>query len=82
MWYHSGKPPMLLRWVLVRDPHKCFEPQPLFSTHLDHTPEQSLTWFIRRWTVKVTLEEARGIWAWRRSVSGMREPLPEPPQRC
>ena len=48
VWYHSGKPPMLLRWVLVRDPHTCCEPQALWSTHLDHTPEQILTWFIRR----------------------------------
>jgi hypothetical protein len=39
VWYHSGKPPMLLRWVLIRDPHKCFEPQALLSTNLDHTPE-------------------------------------------
>jgi hypothetical protein len=59
VWYHSGKPPMLLRWVLIRDPHKCFEPQALLSTHLDHTPQQILTWFIRRWTMEVTLEEAR-----------------------
>ena len=59
VWYHSGKPPMLLRWVLIRDPHECFEPQALLSTNLDHTPEQILTWFIRRWTIEVTLEEAR-----------------------
>ena len=59
VWYHSGKPPIRLRWVLIRDPHKCFEPQALLSTNLDHTPEQILTWFIRRWTMEVTLEEAR-----------------------
>jgi hypothetical protein len=50
---------MLLRWVLIRDPNWCFEPQALLSTNLDHTPEQILTWFIRRWTIEVTLEEAR-----------------------
>jgi hypothetical protein len=59
VWYHSGKPPMLLRWVLIRDPNWCFEPQALLSTNLDHTPEQILSWFIRRWTMEVTLEEAR-----------------------
>ena len=59
VWSHSGKPPMLLRWVLIRDPNKCFEPQALLSTNLDHTPEQILPWFIRRWTMEVTLEEAR-----------------------
>jgi hypothetical protein len=31
----------------------------LLSTHLDHTSHQILTWFVRRWTVEVTLEEAR-----------------------
>jgi hypothetical protein len=59
VWYHSGKPPMLLRWVLIRDPNQCFEPQALLSTNLDHTPEQILTWLIRRWTMEVTREEAR-----------------------
>ena len=29
------------------------------STHLEHTPEQMLTWFVRRWTIEVTFEEAR-----------------------
>jgi hypothetical protein len=59
VWYHSGKPPIRLRWVLIRAPHTCFEPQALLSTNLDHTPEQILTWFVRRWTMEVTLEEAR-----------------------
>jgi hypothetical protein len=44
VWSHSGKPPMRLRWVLIRDPQKCFEPQALLSTTLSHTPEQILTW--------------------------------------
>jgi len=59
VWYHAGKPPLRLRWVLIRDPHKGFEPQALLSTNLDHTPQQILTWLIRRWTMEVTLEEAR-----------------------
>jgi hypothetical protein len=59
VWSHSGTPPMLLRWVLRRDPHTWFEPQALVSTNLDQTPEQILTWCIRRWTMAVTREEAR-----------------------
>jgi hypothetical protein len=59
VWYHSGKPPMLLRWVLIRDPNQWFEPRALLSTNLDYTPEQILAWFIRRWSMEVTLEEAR-----------------------
>jgi hypothetical protein len=59
VWYHAGKPPVPIRWVLMRDPHQSFEAQALLSTNLDQTPEQILTWVIRRWTMEVTLEEAR-----------------------
>lgn len=59
VWYHTGKPPVALRWVLIRDPRQAFAPQALLSTNLVYTPEQILLWFIRRWTVEVTFEEAR-----------------------
>jgi hypothetical protein len=59
VWYHAGKPPVAIRWVLIRDPQKTFDPQALLSTHLDHTPEQMLPWFVRRWTMEVTFEETR-----------------------
>ena len=59
VWYHTGKPPVAIRWVLIRDPHERFKPQALLSTELEHTPEQMLTWFVRRWTMEVTFEEAR-----------------------
>ncbi len=28
VWYSSGKPPVLIRWVLVRDPEGIFDPRP------------------------------------------------------
>lgn len=59
VWYHAGKPPVAIRWVLIRDPQGEFDPQALLSTHLDHTPAQMLRWFVRRWTMEVTFEEAR-----------------------
>ena len=59
VWYHPGKPPVAIRWVLIRDPKQTFKPQALLSTNLAHTPEQMLTWFVRRWTMEVTFEEAR-----------------------
>jgi hypothetical protein len=59
VWYHAGKPPVAIRWVLIRDPQKRFKPQALLSTNLAHTSEQMLTWFVRRWTIEVTFEEAR-----------------------
>jgi DDE superfamily endonuclease len=59
VWYHTGKPPVVIRWVLIRDPHKRFKPQALLSTNLEHPPEQMLTWLVQRWTMEVTFEEAR-----------------------
>jgi hypothetical protein len=59
VWYHSGKPPVAIRWVLIRDPQERFKPQALLSTNLEHTSAQMLTWFVRRWTMEVTFEEAR-----------------------
>jgi hypothetical protein len=34
VWYHSGKPPVAIRWVPVRDPKKRCEPQAFLSTDL------------------------------------------------
>lgn len=59
VWYHSGKAPVEIRWVMIRDPLGEFEPQALLSTKLSHTPQQILTWFIQRWRLEVTFEEAR-----------------------
>src|SRR5262249_12486142 len=57
--YHTGLPAVELRWVLIRDPQEEFEPQALLSTHLTHQPAQIVEWFVRRWTMEVTFEEAR-----------------------
>ena len=59
VWYHTGLPPVAIRWVLIRDPQGAFEPQALVTTQLDHTPAQALEWFVRRWRMEVTFEEAR-----------------------
>ena len=59
VWYKSGFHPVLMRWILVRDPQGEYEPQAFLSTHVDHTPLQILTWFVRRWRMEVTFEEAR-----------------------
>jgi hypothetical protein len=59
VWYHRGKPPVAIRWVLIRAPQACCKPQALLSTNVAHTPAQMLTWFVRRWTMEVTFEEAR-----------------------
>jgi hypothetical protein len=59
VWYHSGMPLVPMRWVLIRDPAGTFAPQALLSTKLDLDPIQILTWFIQRWRLETTFEEAR-----------------------
>jgi hypothetical protein len=59
VWYHSGLPPVPLRWVLIRDPHGKFATQALLCTDPAADPAQILAWFIQRWQLEVTFEEAR-----------------------
>jgi hypothetical protein len=59
VWYHTGLPPVPVRWVLVRDPVKEFKPQALLSTNLERAPIEMLGYFVRRWQVEVTFEETR-----------------------
>jgi DDE superfamily endonuclease len=59
VWYHTGLPAVPIRWVLIRDPEGQFAPQALLCTKLEATPLQVLDWFVMRWQVEVTFEEAR-----------------------
>jgi hypothetical protein len=52
-------PVVPIRWLLVRDPLGRFTPQALLCTPLEHSPEQVLRWFMQRWQLEVTFEEAR-----------------------
>ena len=57
--YHSGLPPVPIRWVLVRDPSGEREPQAFLCTDLRATPVQILGWFVQRWSIETTLQETR-----------------------
>jgi len=59
VWYHAGKPTVPLRWVRIRDPLGEFEAQALLCTDLAIQPQQIVEWFVMRWQVEVTFEEAR-----------------------
>ena len=59
LWHHSGKPLVALRWVLLSDPEGKFEPQALLSTNQEASPVQIVEWFVMRWQLEVTFEEAR-----------------------
>jgi hypothetical protein len=59
IWYHTGLPPVPMRWVLIRDPQDNFDTQALLCTDLGAAPEQILSWFILRWQMEVTFQETR-----------------------
>jgi len=59
VWFHSGKPPLPIRWVVVRDPKMIFKTQALLCTDLSVSAEQIIQWFVRRWQVEVTFHEVR-----------------------
>src|SRR5262249_13060963 len=59
VWYHTGMPAVPIRWVLIRDPQEKVATQALLSPKLEATPQQILAWFVRRWQLEVTFEEAR-----------------------
>ncbi|WP_246690141.1 transposase [Methylobacterium sp. WL7] len=59
VWRHGGLPVVPIRWVLIRDPEARFPPQALLCTDPTREPAQIVGWFVRRWTVEVTFQEAR-----------------------
>lgn len=59
VWYHSGKPVVPIRWVLIRDPNGKFTTKALLCTDQSAEPVQILKWFVRRWQVEVTFQEVR-----------------------
>jgi hypothetical protein len=59
IWYHSGKPPVPIRWVLIRDPLSIYDPVALLCTNQSYAPAQIAQWFVQRWRVEVTFQEVR-----------------------
>jgi len=58
LWHHPGMR-VAIRWVLVRDPSGERAPQAFLCTDLSADPVDILRWFVRRWRVETTFEEAR-----------------------
>ena len=59
VWYHTGQPPLPIRWVIIRDPEQIFKTQALLCTDPKVSAEQIVQWFVRRWQVEVTFHEVR-----------------------
>ena len=48
VWYHSGLPPVALRWVHIRAPLGKCTPQALRCTDLEAAAQQIVEWFVLR----------------------------------
>lgn len=59
VWYHCGKPPVPIRWVLIRDPKGELDTQALLCTDETVAPAQIVEWFVLRWQLEVTFQEVR-----------------------
>lgn len=59
VWYHTGMPPVPIRYVLIRDPAGKFAPQALLCTDLSVDPVQIVSWFVQRWQLETTFQEVR-----------------------
>lgn len=59
VWYSTGLFAVPIRWVVVRDPQGVFAAQALLCTDLGADPGRMLSWFVRRWQMEVTFQEAR-----------------------
>jgi hypothetical protein len=59
VWYSTGLFAVPVRWVLIRDPQGAFKPQALLCTDLNADPQKILRWFVMRWQLEVTFQEAR-----------------------
>ena len=59
IWYRQSLPAVLLRWVLIRDPKRKFDPLALLSTDPALTAGQIIEHFVLRWPVEATFHEVR-----------------------
>ena len=59
VWRHSGLPVVPIRWVLLRDPCRRFDPQALLCTDPAQEPLRVIRWFVQRWQLEVTFREVR-----------------------
>ena len=64
------------------DPQEQFATQALRSTQLAATPQQLREWFVSRWQMAVTFEEARAPLGMETQRQGRRKPSPARRPAC
>ncbi len=56
IWYHTGKQPVFIRWVLVRVEGKLTA---LVSNDIELSAEQIIPYFVRRWSIETSFALVR-----------------------
>jgi hypothetical protein len=59
LWYHGGKQPLPIRWILVRYPDKRHGTEAFLCTDTQMALLDVLDCYNRRWSMETTYEEAR-----------------------
>ncbi|MBO0800818.1 MAG: transposase [Blastocatellia bacterium] len=59
LWYRAGYPPVAIRYVITRDPEGKLRDEVFACTDTEASSEQIINWFVMRWGLEVTFEEAR-----------------------
>jgi hypothetical protein len=59
LWHKSGFEPVMLRYVLVRDPEGKLRDTLFGCTDIRVSARQIIEWAVMRWSVEVTFEEVR-----------------------
>jgi DDE superfamily endonuclease len=59
LWQTEGERPVVIRYVITRDPQGKLPDEVFASTKLDARPAQIIEWFVMRWPVEVTFQETR-----------------------
>lgn len=75
VWYHTGLPPVPIRWALIRDPQGHLPTQALLCADLEVPADQILAWFVRRWQVEVTFHAIRGALGDGNPAAGVSAPV-------
>lgn len=58
LWYKAGEKPLRIRWVIVVDP-ETNRTEAFFSTDINLSSAVIIEYFVLRWNLEVTFEEAR-----------------------
>ncbi len=59
LWYRMGYPPVTIKYVITRDPKGELRDEVFACTDTNVSAEQIINWFVMRWGLEVTFEEAR-----------------------